>query len=148
MSSDAPFSAGEIAEHITEMRKAVSDAEDRLNRLRTELEWWETGQQLFGDSAPTKPAEQLPLPADDPPPTNGAMPSLRKRIQIVLGMEPRKSWKTDAVIDELRRREWLPGGDYAEHHVRSMLGQMHRKGQARRMARGLYRLPPEPKEAP
>ena len=32
--------------------------------------------------------------------------------------------------------------------TRSMLAQMHRKGQARRMDRGYYRLPPQPKGSP
>ena len=143
MSSDAPMSAGEIADHITKMKRAVSEAEDRLNRLQMELEWWETGQKLFGDAPTNVVAEELPLDTDAVESSNGTMPSLRDRIATVLGQEPRKTWKTEKVIEELKRRDWLPGGEYGEHHVRSMLAKMHRRGEARRQGRGMYRLPPE-----
>ena len=146
--SDAPISAAVIADNISRLRKHVSTTEDELNSLRTELEWWETGQQLFGD-VPAEPSGELPLETavEHTTAANGAKPPpLRNRILMVLAQEPRKTWKTDAVIAELREHDWLPAGEYAEHHVRSMLAQMHRKGQARRMARGTYRLPPERKD--
>ena len=149
MSSDLPISARAIAERITELRKAVSTAEDQLNRLREELEWWEKGQRLF--VLEPEPQEPLPLNEDAdeesaPTSSNGTKPTLRGAILAVLGQEPRKTWKTEAIIAELQRRDWMPGGEYADHHVRSMVAQMHRKGQARRMGRGMYRLPPDPKE--
>jgi hypothetical protein len=143
--SETPISAAVIAENINRLRKHVSAKEDELNSVRAELEWWETGQQLFGD-VPDEPSDELPLEAADEPDANGAKPPLRSRILMILAQQPRKTWKTDAVIAEMRERDWLPGGEYAEHHVRSMLAQMHRKGQARRMGRGMYRLPPERKD--
>jgi hypothetical protein len=145
VTSESPISAAVIAENISRLRKHVSAKEDELNSLRTELEWWETGQQLFGD-VPAEPSDELPLEPAESQTANGAKPPLRNRILLILAQEPRKTWKTDAVIAEMRERDWLPGGEHAEHHVRSMLAQMHRKGQARRMGRGQYRLPPERKE--
>jgi hypothetical protein len=147
-SSDAPISPAVIRQKAVELRERVSAVEDELNRLRTELEWWETGQRLFGDEGGV--AENGAAPPDPAPSvkaSHGKGPSLRQAILLILGEEPRKTWKTDQVIAELRRREWFPSGDNAEHHTRSMLAHMHRKGQARRMARGAYRLPPEPKDS-
>jgi hypothetical protein len=146
MISETPISAKVISENINRLRKEASAKEDELNSLRAELEWWETGQQLFGE-APEEPTDRLPLEtSEETTATNGAKPSLRTRILLILSQEPRKTWKTEDVIAEMGKRDWLPGGEYAEHHVRSMLGQMHRKGQARRMGRGMYRLPPKPKD--
>lgn len=151
MHTDPPITAAQIAANISQLQKQVSTTEDALSRLRTELEWYETGRQLFANEQPEPSAE---LPLEEPPEvsdgasSNGSRPPLRNRILAVLGQEPRKTWKTDAVIAEMRRRDWLPGGNYAEHHVRSMLAQMHRKGQARRMGRGMYRLPPDRKDGP
>ncbi len=144
-SADAPISPSVINDKIATLRNRLSAVEDELDRLRAELEWWETGQRLFGDGTP--PAEA----GSDAPETtaafagslNGEKPTLRNAIREVLGQEPRKTWKSEAVIDELQRRGWIPSGDNAAHYVRSMLAQMHRKGQARRMGRGMYRLPPE-----
>jgi hypothetical protein len=147
MSSTPPIPAEVIAEKIDALRAKVAATTDELERLRTELDWWETGQRLFGaaetDSASARETAQ-PAASD----AADGKPTLRAAILAVLGQEPRKTWKTEAVIAELRRRGWLPKGEYAEHHTRSMLAQMHRKGQARRVDRGQYRLPPEPKGEP
>jgi hypothetical protein len=148
MSSDPPISAIVIAEKIAALRAEVAAAADDLARKRAELEWWETGERLFGETANTDVADDEGGEKTMSAPSNGTKPSLRVAILTVLGQEPRKTWKTDAVIEELRRRDWLPNGEYAEHHTRSMLAQMHRKGQARRVERGSYRLPPQPKGDP
>jgi hypothetical protein len=146
MNSDAPISAQVIADNITRLRKEVSTKEDELNSLHAELEWWETGQELFGE-VPEEQTDQLPLEKpEENVSTNGAKPPLRDRILAVLALEPRKTWKTEALIAEMEERGWMPSGGNAEHQVRSMLSQMHRKGQARRMSRGMYRLPPERKD--
>jgi len=147
-SSESPISPAVIDEKVAELRGRVSASEDELNRLRTELEWWETGQRLFGDDeGGVTENGAAPAPAPSRGASSGRRPSLRQAILLILEEGPRKTWKTDQVIAELRRREWFPSGENAEHHVRSMLAHMHRKGQARRMARGAYRLPPEPKDS-
>jgi hypothetical protein len=150
-SAEAPISPNVISQKIVELRARVSSTEDELNRLRTELEWWETGQRLFGEED-GEMAENGATPPESAPsakaPANGKKPTLREAIFFVLGQEPRKTWKAEAVIKELRRRDWIPSGENAEHHTRSMLAQMHRKGQARRMSRGAYRLPPDSKDSP
>jgi hypothetical protein len=147
MSSDAPIPPAVIAENVAELRKRVAATEAELEQLRTQLDWWETGQRLFGDDTEAEPkaepASTLPEGSSD-----GGRPSLREAVLTVLSQEPVKTWKTEAVIEELRKRDWLPNGKYGEHHTRSMLAQMHRKGQARRMGRGLYRLPPSAKGVP
>lgn len=145
MNTDPPITAAQIAANISQLQKQVSATEDTLSRLRTELEWWETGRKLFADEL-SAPSDELPLEVAETASSNGDKPPLRNRILAVLGQEPRKTWRADAVIAELRQRDWLPGGENAEHHVRSMLAQMHRKGQARKMGRGTYRLPPEQKD--
>jgi hypothetical protein len=147
MNSDAPISAQVIADNITRLRKEVSTKEDELNSLQAELEWWETGQELFGE-VPEEQTDQLLLenPEENVSTKGGAKPPLRDRILAVLALEPRKTWKTEALIAEMEERNWMPSGGNAEHQVRSMLSQMHRKGQARRMSRGMYRLPPARKD--
>jgi hypothetical protein len=147
--TDVPLSPGAIEENITRLKKTVSVKEDELNGLQAELEWWEKGQELFG-RVPGEATDPLPIAdaesEDAEHSLNGSRPPLRNRILTILGQEPRKTWKAEQVIDEMRERDWMPSGDSAEHHVRSMLAQMHRKGQARRMGRGMYRLPPERKD--
>ncbi len=144
--ADTPISPDVINDKIVTLRNRLSAVEDELDRLRAELEWWETGQRLFGGGTPPAEAGSEADPAgvtasaESP---NSEKPTLRNAIREVLGQEPRKTWKSEAVIEELQRRGWIPSGDNAAHHVRSMLAQMHRKGQARRMGRGMYRLPPE-----
>ncbi len=153
MSVQPPIPTEVIVQTIRSLQKEVSETEDHLRRLREELEWYERGQQLFGNSV--EPAvERLPgieeerEPGNDMATREGGKPMLRDAILHVLAQEPRKTWKTEVVIEELRTRGWLPGGKNAEHHTRSKLAEMHRKGQARRVDRGRYRLPPEPKDAP
>lgn len=149
MHTDPPITAAQLVANINQLQKQVNETEDVLSRLREELEWYETGLQLFADEDSGVSAE-LPLVGlsedSEIESSNGSKPPLRNRIITVLGQEPRKTWKTDALIAELRQRDWLPNGEHAEHHVRSMVAQMARKGQARKMARGAYRLPPERKD--
>lgn len=146
MITESPFSAGEMAERVREVRKVVDALEDQLDHAKAELEWLEAGRKLLGfdEQRAEQPAE-LELEIEDAASANGTVPSLRNRVLIVLGQEPRKRWKTKEIVDEMRRREWLPKGEYGEHHVRSMVARMGRKGEIRKVAHGVYRLPPEPK---
>ncbi len=144
MSPTPPIPPDVIDQKIAALRGEVAAAAAELERKRAELEWWETGRRLFSETTDTEDDAGAEDDAND----KGTKPTLRAAILAILGQKPRKTWKTEAVIAELRRRDWLPNGENAEHHTRSMLAQMHRKGQARRMDRGYYRLPPQPKESP
>jgi len=157
MSPSPPIPPEVIEQKIRSLGKEVDDAEEYLDRLRQELEWYVRGRRLFGDSVQNPATDPLPGIAeeretsDDTEIVGGeenGKPTLRDAILDVLGQEPRKTWQMEAVIEELRRHDWLPGGKNAEHHTRSKLAEMHRKGLARRMDRGRYRLPPGPKGEP
>jgi len=147
MNSTPPIAPAVIAKRIGELRTEVDAVETRLAALRAELAWYEDGKRLFGD-APRDPDAEPPLPGLDPEPSpvNGAKPTLREAILTIMAERPNKTWPVESVIAELRQREWLPTGTHAEHRTRSTLAQMHRKGQAKRMDRGRYRLPPAPKD--
>jgi len=132
MSSEPPISEEVISAKVRELRSLIEAQEEQLDRMREELQWWETGQRLFG--GPPEPTVTHEVGS------NGSKPSLREGITAVLADGP-AVWKTEDVIEELQRRDWLPNGKNAAHHVRSMLAEMHRKGQARRVTRGRYRLP-------
>jgi len=145
MSFQPPISPKEMAERASALRTDIEDTERRLESLQSELAWYEDGLRLFGDSPPD-PEVESPLPGIDPEPTqtstNGTKPTLRNAILIVMREQPNKTRKVETVISELRQRDWLPGGVNGEHHARSMMAQMHRKGQIKRIDRGRYRLPP------
>jgi hypothetical protein len=147
-SSDPPIAPDVMARRIGDLRAEVAATETRLSKLQAELAWYQDGEKLFGDAPPDPDVvPALPGLAGEPPArkTNGDKPTLRLAILTVMREHPTKTWKTESVIAELTRRDWLPNGANAEHHARSMLAQMHRKGQAKRIERGRYRLPPEPK---
>jgi hypothetical protein len=135
MTSDMPLSEETIASNMQVLRSRISALESELARAREELSWWQTGLRLFGEPAPAEP----PMQASFNESANGSKPPLRKAILTLLE-ENQQSWTTDAVIKELRERAWMPNGQNAQHHVRSMLAQMHRKGEASRVGRGRYRL--------
>jgi hypothetical protein len=148
MSSSAPIPPELVDKRISELSDEIDATTQRLTQLRDELQWYEAAKRLFGD-APPDPAVEPSLPGlgneAGAARANGAKPTLREAILTVMREEPRKTWKVESVISELRQREWLPGGEHGEHRTRSVLAQMHRKGQAKRIDRGRYRLPPEPK---
>lgn len=138
-----------MTKRIGELRADIDATEKRLAMLRDELAWYEAGRRLFGDTPPDPDVEpSLPGMASGSTSSNenGKKPTLRQAILAVMREEPNKTWKTETVISELRHRGWLPGGPNGEHLTRSMLAQMHRKGQARRIDRGRYRLPPDLKD--
>lgn len=148
MNSAPPIPPAVIAKRIGELRTEVDAAETRMAALRAELAWYEDAKRLFGD-APRDPEVERPLPGlgnEEAARANGAKPTLREAILTVMRERPNKTWPVESVIAELRQRDWLPTGTHAEHRTRSTLAQMHRKGQAKRMDRGRYRLPPEPKD--
>jgi hypothetical protein len=135
-----------IDARIGELRGAVDAAEQKLAVLRDELTWYEDAKRLFG-VAPPDPAVEPGLASEsDHLSANGSKPTLRQAILTIMREHSNKTWRVDSVISELRRREWLPVGPNGEHRTRSVLAQMHRKGQVKRMDRGRYRLPPEPKD--
>lgn len=150
MSSELPLSAGQVAEHIHQLRQVVSGLEDQLGHAKAELEWWEQGHRLFfsEDGAGTSAPAELDLDIEPVAPTNGTPTTLRKRVLAVFAQEPRKTWKTKDIIAELRRRELMPVGKYAENHVQKMVAQMGRTGELRKVARGMYRLAPESRGDP
>lgn len=142
-----------MAKRASELRAWVEAAEHQLESKRAELVWYEDGLRLFGDGE-RDPEVEPPLPGFAGDSANegrngserASKPSLRNAILAIMREQPTKSRKVESVIAELRRRDWLPGGENGEHHTRSMMAQMHRKGQLRRVDRGRYRLPPEPKD--
>lgn len=134
-SSPPPIAPDVIAKKVAELRDAVRATETELQRQRAELEWYEAGQRLFVDPLAPETLNRV----DTVRASNGSKPTLREAILTILGESPGQSWKVEDVIAELGRREWLPSGEHAEHHVRSMLAQMYRKGQALRVGRGIYR---------
>lgn len=148
MSFQPPIPLDVIKRRIGELRVEAEAAEDHLANVRAELAWYEDAQRLFGDASPNPDVEpSLPGLGDSPGASpNGSKPTLRQAILTVMREQPNKTWKVEAVIGELRRRDWLPAGAHGEHHTRSMMAQMHRKGQAKRIDRGRYRLPPTPKD--
>lgn len=142
--SPSPIPPELINKRIGQLRDDVDSTEDQLSKLRAELAWYEEAKQLFGD-APPDPDVEPPLPGiteeRETPSTNGAKPTLRQAILKVMSDDARKTWKVETVIAELRERGWMPGGEHAEHRTRSVLAQMNRKGEIKRMDRGRYRLP-------
>lgn len=149
MSPVPPIPPAVIAKRIGELRAEVGASEAHLTMLRAELAWYEDAKRLFGDARPDPAVEpSLPGLASEPATasTNGSKPTLRQAILIVMGEDSRKTWKVEAVISGLRHHGWLPGGDNGEHRTRSVLAQMHRKGEVKRIDRGRYRLPPAPKD--
>lgn len=149
MSPSPPIPPDVITKRAGELRAEVALTEGHLAKLKAELAWYEDGIRLFGDAPPDPDvAPSFPELASEPdtPSANGDKPTLRKAILTVMREHPNRTWKVESVISELRRRDWLPGGANGEHRTRSVLAQMHRKGQAKRIDRGRYRLPPEPKD--
>jgi hypothetical protein len=140
----------DIEARIGELRGAVDAEEQKLAMLRDELTWYEEAKRLFGN-APRDPAVEPALPglASQPggPIANGDKPTLRQAILTIMREQPNKTWAVESVISELRRRTWLPSGANGEHRTRSVLAQMHRKEQVKRIQRGRYRLPPERKDS-
>lgn len=152
VSSRPPIPPAIIRQRIGELRAEVATAEEYLATIRAELAWYEHGEKLFGDAPPNPDVvRSFPGLDSEPPRANGTQPigtkpTLRVAILTVMRERPGKTWPVESVIAELRQRDWLPTGTHAEHRTRSTLAQMHRKGQAKRMDRGRYRLPPEPKD--
>jgi hypothetical protein len=121
----------------------------RTSRLLDELEWWESGKRFFGfdgdQEGEPEAQEKAPEPVSGQQQSfisNGSKPTLREAIMRVIGEQPKKTWQTEEVLTALRKRGWISDAKNADQHARSKMGEMHRKGDLRRIRRGHYRLPP------
>ncbi len=160
MTAKVPLPPDLITAKVDELQDRIDAAEQELERLRVELEWWETGRRLFGEEAeaeeesaqvaepsPAKPSEEgkgedgTPAAEDSVDRSTNARPTLREALLTILQEQPNKTWPNDDMLAEMERRGWMPSGKNAQQHVRSMLAEMHRKGQARRVGHGRYRAP-------
>jgi len=138
-----------MAQRVYALRADVEAAESRLAAMRRELDWYQAGLQIFGDAS-QDPDVEAPLPVPDQP---ADTQSERERLQAHAAKRHPDRDAREADQDaqsrdgdrRVARARLATRGINGEHHTRSMMAQMHRQGQIKRIDRGRYRLPPEPK---
>ncbi len=134
-----------VSTRIKALRGQVDAKREELESLNDELAWWESGLRFFGfeddedeSATPDRTAEaQQELTTD-----NGTPPTLREGIIWIMRQKPRKTWLSQEVLDGLQAKGWISDAKTADHHARSKISEMSRKGELRRLKRGHYRLPP------
>jgi hypothetical protein len=126
---------------IDEVRDQVNQHRAALDQSLAELEWLETGRQFVGSDGGNATGTR----SKETTSSQNGRPTLREAILRVMGEKPSRTWPASAVIRDLKKRNWLPSGEFGEHHTRSMLARMYRSNELKRPKRGHYRLPPEKK---
>ncbi|GEM_PF-2623994 len=138
-----------VSTRIKDLRAKVEAKEEELDSLKDELTWWESGRRFFGfsedepdeaRSGANEAQEELSISA------NGSTPTLREGVIRIMRQKPRKTWLSQEVLDGLRANGWISDAKTADHHARSKISEMFRKGELRRVKRGHYRLPPSLQE--
>jgi SOS response regulatory protein OraA/RecX len=140
-----------VSTRIKDLRKQVEEKKQELESVTDELTWWESGLRFFGfdEDEAQEPEEKdegtnSPEQGEFPIRSNGNAPpeTLREGIFRIMRQKPRKTWQSQEVLDGLRANGWLSDAKTADHHARSKIAEMSRKGELRRIKRGHFRLPP------
>lgn len=131
---------------IAALKEEIASLDKKWDRAQRELRWYMDGRTLlYGKEEPDQDerrsvamGEGALFSAGD-----GPKPTLRRAILGIMESDARAGWSNSAVISALKRQGWMPGGENAEHSVRGMLALLARKGELKRLGRGVYALPGE-----
>lgn len=67
---------------------------------------------------------ELPFDVGEMSPREGEAPRGAAAVRIILQESPRKRWVVSELVDELRRRSWLPKSDNPANAVRAALERL------------------------
>lgn len=133
-----------------DLRSEVETAVRFRQAADTYLAWAQLSQQLKAQWAALRPGppgqvvrlgvaqerdEALPITVG-----NGAKPSLRRAIILVMMSDPNRVWAKREIFAALKENGWEPRGGKPSSQLATRLAEMIERGEVERVSYGHYRL--------
>jgi hypothetical protein len=118
---------GNSPDALADMRRQVeaelAGGREIVARAEAQLGALDQLEALLAEREPDEPPAFVP----------GAAPSLKKAILLVLDTDPNRIWHREALLAELVRRGWGPGGRNPRNTLTSRLRDLENDKQVRRI---------------